>query len=114
MEFEDVLILDKRTFCEFLGERILDTQMIINYFFINDNILPKSLKAILFIVRLSLCFTINGLFFNEKYISSVFKSTEEEKFLVLLRDLLIDLFIHIYQGELLVFLLNVFSLKKKN
>ena len=34
-------------------------------------------------------------------------------FLVLLKDLLIDLFIPIYQEELLAFLLNAFSLKKK-
>ena len=113
MEFEDVLILDKRTFCEFLGERILDTQMIINYFFINDNILPKSLKAILFIVRLSLCFTINGLFFNEKYISSVFKSTEEEKFFSFV-ERSINRFIYTYlSGGIISFFIECFFIEEK-
>ena len=113
MEFEDVLILDKRTFCEFLGERILDTQMIINYFFINDNILPKSLKAILFIVRLSLCFTINGLFFNEKYISSVFNSTEEEKFFSFV-ERSINRFIYTYlSGGIISFFIECFFIEEK-
>jgi hypothetical protein len=113
MEFEDVLILDKRTFCQFLGERILDTQMIINYFFINDNILPKSLKAILFIVRLSLCFTINGLFFNEKYISSVFNSTEEEKFFSFV-ERSINRFIYTYlSGGIISFFIECFFIEEK-
>ena len=113
MEFEDVLILDKRTFCEFLGERIVDTQMIINYFFINDNILPKSLKAILFIVRLSLCFTINGLFFNEKYISSVFNLTEDEKFFSFV-ERSINRFIYTYlSGGIISFFIECFFIEEK-
>ena len=113
MEFEDVLIKDKRTFCQFFGEKILETQMIINYFFVKDNIFPKSLKTILFIVRLVLCFSINGLFFNEQYISSVFNNTEEEKFFSFV-ERSINRFIYTYlSGGIISFFIECFFIEEK-
>ena len=80
LEYDDVIEEDKRTFCQFYWEKIKNNQMIINSFFITEYIKPKSIKIVVFILTIDLYFLINGLFFNDSYISELFNSTEEETF----------------------------------
>ena len=44
-------------------------------------------------IDIDLYLLVNGLFFNEEYISEVFHSKEEENFFLLYQDQLIDFFI---------------------
>ena len=80
MEFDDAIKLDKRTFCEFLSDRLKEKQIILDTFCNKENLRPISIKIMLLLLNIDLYFVINGFFFNEEYISQLFNSTEEETF----------------------------------
>ena len=74
MEYDDAIRKDKRTFCQYFSYRIKSEQIIL-YTFINYEILkPIPTKIILLILNFDLYLTINGLFFNENYISDLLHS----------------------------------------
>ena len=79
MEYDDAIKFDKRSFCEFYWNRLKDKQLIIslfNYEFLR----PVTMKILLLLLNIDLYFVVNGLFYNEEYISNLFHSTEEETF----------------------------------
>ena len=80
MDFEDALKKDKRKFCLSVWELIKDNQMIANALFIKDYLNPRSIKIMMLALNLFLYFIINGLFFNEDYISQVYHIEKEESF----------------------------------
>ena len=80
MEYDDALKLDKRDFCEFFIEKFKQKQIIMDTFFNKENLIPISIKIILLLLNIDLYFVINGLFFNEEYISELFNSDKKETF----------------------------------
>ena len=80
LEYDDAIKSDRRSFCEFLRERLKEKQIIINTFFNNENLRPKSIKIMILLLDIDLYFVINGLFYSEEYLSELFNSTEEETF----------------------------------
>ena len=80
MEYDDAIKLDKREFCEFFGEKIKESQIIMNTFYFKENLRPMSIKIILLLLNIDLYFIVNGLFFSEEYLSELFNSEEEETF----------------------------------
>ena len=80
LEYDDAIKEDKRSFCEFLCQRLYENQIILNTFCFKDNLRPMSIKIIIQLLTIDLYFVINGLFFSEEYISELFNSTEKETF----------------------------------
>ena len=80
MDFDDALKYDNRTFCTFYCDRFNQKQIIMNTFFYKENLKPISIKILLFLLNIDLYFVVNGLFFNEEYISQLYHSTEKENF----------------------------------
>jgi len=80
LEYDDAIKYDKRTFFVFLSDRLKEKQIFMDTFFNKENLRPFSIKVILLLLNIDLYFVINGLFYNEKYISELFYSTEEETF----------------------------------
>ena len=80
MDFEDALKKDKRKFCLSVWELIKENQIIANALFIKDYLNPKSIKIMILCLDIFLYFIINGLFFNEDYISQVYHIEKEESF----------------------------------
>ena len=80
MNFDDVIKNDKRTFKEFFFDRLKENQIIINTILVDEPLKPKTMKIILLIIDISLFFFINGLFYNENYISEIFHLKEKDKF----------------------------------
>ena len=80
MLFNDALVKDKRLFFDYFCDKIKRKQVILDIFLINDPIKPKTLKILLLILDLEICFVINGMFINEDYVSKLFHSTKEENF----------------------------------
>ncbi len=85
MDYDDAIKKDNRPFCEFFMDRIKDKQMLINICCSKDVLKPVSIKLLLLIINFDLYFIINGLFFNEEYISEVYNSTEKEEFYTFLK-----------------------------
>ena len=80
MDYDDIVEFDKRTFCQYFCEKMQEDQMIINTFFISHYTKPKAIKIAIFIFNIDMYFLINGMFYNDSYISEVFNSTAEETF----------------------------------
>ena len=80
LDFDDALKKDERGFCEYFCDSVIEKQNIINTFFLNEPIKPKSIKIILFILILILYFVINGMFFSEDYISEIYHLETEDSF----------------------------------
>ena len=80
MDYNEVIKKDKRTFKEYYFEKLKSNQIIFNIILENEPLKPKTMKMILFILNIILYFFINGLFFNEDYISEVFHSNKKENF----------------------------------
>jgi len=72
MEYEEVIKKDKRNFGQYFCDKLKSNQLIINIIFEDEPLRPKTMKLLLFIMNISLFFCINGLFFDEEYISEVF------------------------------------------
>ena len=77
-DYDDVVDYNKRTFCEYLWEKIRNNQKIINSFFIIEITRPREIKVLIFWLTIELYFLINGLFYSDSYISEVFNSKEKE------------------------------------
>ena len=80
MDYDDAIKKDKRKFCEYFCKKLKNDQIILNTFWVLDPLRPRTIKIILFILNIDLYFFINGLFFNEEYISEVFHSNKPEQF----------------------------------
>ena len=72
MEYDEILEKDKRQFCEYLKEKIIENQSIINTFCTEEPFKPRSIKIILFVLQIDLYLLINCLFYDENYVSEIF------------------------------------------
>ena len=79
-DFDDVIQKDKRTFCEFFTEKMINNQMFINTFYNKDMFKPRILKIMLLVMTIELYFVITALFYTEDYLSERFNSDEKENF----------------------------------
>ena len=79
MEFDDAIKKDDRSFCQYFSDNLKEKQIIANTFIASDPIKKRAIKFILFTFNLILYIVINGLFFNEVYISKLYKIKEEDE-----------------------------------
>ena len=79
MDYDDAVKNDKRKFCEFFCEKVKINQIILDTFYAFDHLRPRTIKIMLFILEIDLYLFVNGLFFNEEYVSEIFHLTEPEK-----------------------------------
>ena len=62
MEYDDAVKKDQREFCTYFGDKLKSQQIILNTFYYEEPLKPKSLKLLLFILDIDLYFFVNGLF----------------------------------------------------
>ena len=77
MDYDEAIRNDKRTFCQYFIGRFKAEQIILNTFFKYEVLKPLPIKIILLILNFDLYLIINGLFFNENYISDLLHSGSE-------------------------------------
>jgi len=77
MDFDDAVEKDKRTFCEYLGEKIKNNLIIIKTFFIEDKLKPRTMKIMIFILNIVFYLSINGLLYTDQYISDLYNNENE-------------------------------------
>ena len=80
LPYDDAIKKDKRKFCVFFCESIKDKQTIANIIFEKDPINTRTIKLMLLNLDIFLYFIINGLFYNEDYVSEVYHLKKKEKF----------------------------------
>ena len=72
MDYDEAIRKDHRKFCESYTEKLKNDQIIINTFWSDEPIRPKSIKIIFLVLQVNLYFFINGLFYDEEYISKIY------------------------------------------
>ena len=77
MDYDEAIRLDKRTYCEYFWERIKSQIIILSTFLKYEFLKPIPIKIILLILNIDLYLIINGLFFNENYISDLLNKESE-------------------------------------
>ena len=77
MDYDNAVRQDKRTFCQYFFSRIKKEQIILSTFCKSEILKPLPIKIILLILNISLYLVINGLFFNENYISDLLNSSTD-------------------------------------
>jgi hypothetical protein len=80
MEFDDAIVKDSRSFCEFFYQTLKQKQTIANTFFAVDVLKTRSMKIIIFILNIILYLIVNGIFFSENYVSEVYHLEGKEGF----------------------------------
>ena len=113
MDYDDALKLDKRTFCQFFLDKLKIKQMILNTFFTKDPLRPRPLKIILFILDIDLYLVINGLFFNEDYISQMFKVSDDEGILPFIERFMERFFYITLVGVIVSYIIECFFVDEK-
>jgi hypothetical protein len=78
MEYDDAIIKDKRTFCQYLAECLKEKQMIAFTFISSDPLKIRIVKIMLFILNIVLYFVVIGLFYSEEYIGELYDIDEED------------------------------------
>ena len=77
MEYDEAIKLDKRSFCSFFCDSLLEKQSFAYTFIASDPINTRMIKFILFSLNITLYFVVNGLFFSESFISELYHSEEK-------------------------------------
>jgi hypothetical protein len=80
MLYGDALIQDNRLFFDYFCDKLKKKQLILELLLIEDPLKPKTLKLLLLILDIEVCFVVNAMFINEGYISKLFRSEKEENF----------------------------------
>ena len=78
MEYDDAIIKDKRTFCEYFAECLKEKQMIAFTFISSDPLKIRIVKIMLFILNFVLYFVVIGLFYSEEYIGELYYIDKED------------------------------------
>ena len=74
LDYEEAIIYDKRSFCKMLWFLLKERHTLINTFCSQSHLKPFPTKLLVFIFNLSCYCVINGLFFNEEYVSKKLES----------------------------------------
>ena len=77
MDYDDAVRCDRRKFCQYFWEKMKTEQIILSTFFNQEILKPLPIKIILLILNIDLYLIINGLFFNENYMSDLLKSNDD-------------------------------------
>lgn len=107
IDYDDAIILEKRTFFQYLWEKIKSSQFILDIILVKESLKPRPIKILLFLINIDLFFLINALFINEDYISEIYHSTDQSYFSLIKR--IINNLFYIYTiGGVFSYLINCF------
>ena len=112
MEYDEAIKKDHRKFGECYKEKIKDNQIIINIFFSYEPIRPKSIKIIFLILQIDLYFFVNGLFYDEEYISNIYH-LEKDTFFTMAERFFENLIYAALAGILINYIIEFFFIEEK-
>ena len=113
MEYDDAIKRDKRTFGQYFSDKLKSDQIVVNTFFIEEPLKPRTIKIIFFILDIDLYLFVNALFINEEYVSEVFNSTEEETFFSFIPRSMNRFFYTTLVGVILNYIIDCFFIEEK-
>ena len=112
MDYFDAIKRDERKFCKIFNENLMNNQMIINIFCINEPLKPRPIKIFLLILQIDLYLFVNGLFFNEEYISKIYH-TKKETFSTVLERFSENLLYATLVGVIISYIIELFFIEEQ-
>ena len=113
LDYEDLIKKDKRKFCEYFYEKVKSNQIVLNTFCAIDHLRPRTIKIMLFILDIDLYFLVNGLFFNEEYVSEIFNSAKNENFFTFIPRSIDRFFYTTLVGVIVGYIIDFFFIEEK-
>ena len=112
MDYDEAIRGDKRTYCQYFFDKVINEQILINTFFTKEVLKPLPIKIILLVLNTDLYFIINALFFNEDYISDLLdpKNDNTWSFINRILDRIITLTII---GVIINYIIEFFFIEEK-
>ena len=111
MDYDEAIRKDKRKFGECFTEKLRNDQIIINTFFSDEALKPRSIKIILFILQFNLYFFINGLFYDEEYISKIYH-LEKDTFFTMAERFFDNLLYAAFAGIIINYIIEFFFIEE--
>ena len=112
MDYDDAIRRDKRTFCRYFLDKIQTQQILIDTFCYKEYLRPRPIKIMLFALQIELYFFINGLFYNEEYVTKIFE-LEKDSFANKTWRFLDNLFYAFIVGVIINYVIEFFFIKEK-
>ena len=112
MDYDDAIRKDKRTFCKYYSDKIQSEQILLNTFCYKEYLRPRPIKIMLFVLQIELYFFINGLFYNEEYVTKIFE-LEKDTFLDQAWRFFDNLFYAFLVGVIINYVIEFFFIKEK-
>jgi len=112
MDYDEAIRKDHRKFCECYKEKLKNDQIIINTFCIYEPIKPRSVKIIFLILQVLLYFFINGLFYDEEYISTIYH-LEKDTFFTMAERFFDNLIYAALAGIVINYIIEFFFILEK-
>ena len=113
MDYDDAIKKDNRKFCNYFCDKLKTNQIILTIFYVKDPLKPRPLKILLLILEIDLYLTINGLFFSEDYISTIFNLSNGDSFLSFLERIVERFFSITLTGVILNYIIDCFFVEEK-
>ena len=112
MDYDEAIRKDHRKFCTCYVDKLKDNQIFINTFCINEPIKPKSIKVLFLIFQFTLYFFINGLFYDEEYISKIYH-LEKDTFFTMAERFFDNLIYAALAGIIINYIIEFFFIEEK-
>ena len=112
MDYDDAIRKDKRTFCKYYSDKIQSEQILLNTFCYKEYLRPRPIKIMLFVLQIELYFFINGLFYNEEYVTKIFE-LEKDTFFDQAWRFFDNLFYAFLVGVIINYVIEFFFIKEK-
>jgi hypothetical protein len=80
LDYDELINRENRSFWRIFLDKLIVNQKLIDLFYNNNWIIPKSIKLIFLICMIDLYLVVNALFYNEAYIRDLYHLNEEETF----------------------------------
>ena len=113
MDYDNALEKDKRQFFNFLWERMKVNSWFINIIFSDEQLRPRTIRILIVILNIDLYFLVNGLYFNEDYISEVYHSAEKEHFFDFIYRTNYNLFYASMVGAIIEYMISCFFVEEQ-
>ena len=112
MDYDDAVRKDKRTICIYFCDKLKTNQILLNIFISREPIKPRALKILLLLIQTDLYFFVNGLFFNEEYVSQIFH-LQEDTFYECFKRFLGNFFYAALVGIIVNYIIDFFFIDEK-
>ena len=112
MDYDETIRKDHRKYCNSYYDKLKNDQIIINTFISDDPIRPRAIKIIFLILQFIIYLFINGLFYDEEYISTIYH-LKKDTFITMAERFVDNLIYIAFAGIIINYIIEFFFIEEK-